>query len=233
MAICLPFLKGNTEERPTAKIENASFLVTGEVSDEEQDDTTMYESRVTRESNRLRTDIKHQRDFYCVGSNVWSLVSEKFGYDVELGFKVVEERQQGVLGIDLITQKVPIPVTGWFDYHPVARIPTDVVSDEDDDLVSVKSCDCLQRSDSICSNISLWACSFPVLLDCRDIQYHNRRMTQCPLLHRLPSSSYRRLSPLAMSSRSAQWTSNNQYEIRRSNASATEVVWEILEILAS
>lgn len=141
MAICLPFLTGQSEERPTAKIENASLLVTGEVSDEEQDDTNMYESRGRPESSRLRTDIKHQRDFHCIGSNVWGLVSEKFGFDVELAFKVAEGRQQGILAIDLITQKVDIPVTGWFDYRPIARIPTDVVSDEEDDLVGLDSPD--------------------------------------------------------------------------------------------
>jgi hypothetical protein len=138
MAVCLPFLTGQTDQRPAAKIENASLLVTGEVSDEEQDDANMNGSRGNHESIRLRTDVKHQRDFHCVGANVWALVSEKFGFDVVLAFKVVDGRQQGTLAIDLITQKVAIPVTGWFDYRPVSTIPTDVVSDEDDDLVSDK-----------------------------------------------------------------------------------------------
>ena len=106
------------------------------MSDEEQDDTTMYKTRRKNKATVIRSDILHQRDFYCVGSNVWSLVSEKFGFDIELGCKVVS-REQGILAINLGSQKVLIPATGRFDYQPVVRIPTDVVPDEeDDDLVS-------------------------------------------------------------------------------------------------
>ena len=135
MTTCLSFLLGQTDQRPALKIENASLLLTGEVSDEEQEETHFYESRGRDKAITLRRDLEHERDYYCVGSNVWNLVSEKFGFDEELGYKVVSQ-QPGVLAVNLGTEKIPIPATGRFDYQPVARKPTDVVSDEeDDDLV--------------------------------------------------------------------------------------------------
>lgn len=135
METCLPFLTGQTDQRPTVKIENASLLLsTGEVSDEEAEETKFYGSRGRQESRELRRDIQHKSDFYCVGSHVWNLVSEKFGFDVELGYKVLMQ-DLNELNIDLGTQKVPIPAGGRFEYHPIPKKHTDVVSDEDDDLV--------------------------------------------------------------------------------------------------
>jgi hypothetical protein len=57
---------------------------------------------------------------------------------VELGYKVLSQPQGGLV-VDLETQKVAVPASGRFDYQPVAKKPTDVVSDEDDDLVSHRS----------------------------------------------------------------------------------------------
>jgi hypothetical protein len=87
----LIILDGSIDQRLTVKIENYALLLSGEVSDEEQDDTTMYKTRRKNKATVIRSDILHQRDFYCVGSNVWSLVSEKFGSEIELGCKVVSQ----------------------------------------------------------------------------------------------------------------------------------------------
>lgn len=144
MNACLSFLMGQTSQRPILKIENASLLSSGQVSDEEAEEETFYESRgrnaqkSTQKSITLRRDLVHRSDFFCVGSNVWNLVSEKFGFDEELAYKVVS-KGQGLLAVNfgIGTPEVPIPATGHFDYRSVAAQPTDVVSDEeDDDLVS-------------------------------------------------------------------------------------------------
>jgi hypothetical protein len=139
MEACLPFLLGQTDQRPTLKIDNASTLLLntgGAVSDEEAEESKFYEQRgkTVGVSPTLRRDIVHEIDFYCVGAHVWNLISEKFGFDVELSYKVLSQPHGGLV-VNLETQKVDVPASGRFDYQPVAKKPTDVVSDEDDDLV--------------------------------------------------------------------------------------------------
>lgn len=134
MAACLPFLRGQCEERPNQKIVNAVLMVTGVSDDEEKGEQKLPVSEKVQRVWNLRSDIEHEQDFFLVGSNVWTLISEKFGYDEKLGYKVVPQPDH-TLAVDLGSQKIGIPVTGRFSFD---LKQTDVVSDDDDfnDLVS-------------------------------------------------------------------------------------------------
>ena len=224
MTACLPFLMGRIDQRPTIKIANYSLVLSGEVSDEEQDNANLYTSRVKNKVTMIRSDIQHQRDFYCVGSNVWGLVSEKFGFDIELGFKVVSH-EQGILAINLGSQKVLIPATGRFDYQPVARIPTDVVPDEeDDDLVSFDGTLVLLVR-SIHQPVSR-TYSFPALQDCHGTPCHNHRMTLHSLRTQRQSFFCHRRNPQWMNRKAVIWKLSQRQETQLSSASATEADWE-------
>ena len=204
---------GRTDQRPTLKIENCSLLLSGEVSDEEQDEANLYKLRGKNEVIVMRSDIQHQRDFYCVGSNVWGLISEKFGFDIELGYNVVSQ-EQGILSINLGSQKVRIPATGRFDYQPVTRIPTDVVPDEeDDDLVSFDGHSVLLRRSKrqpVC-----FPYSFPAFRDSHDTQRHSHRMIQHSLRTRRRSFSCHQRNPLRMNRKAVIWKLNKRLETQR------------------
>ena len=141
MEACLPFLKGKTERKPTEKIRNAVFFVTTEVSDDEETDESKIINlrNVSPTKTVLRRDIVHAEDFFLVGSNAWTVVSNKFGFDIEVRLNAVQHasthREDSNLAVDLGHQKVIIPASGRFNYI-VAK--TDVVSDDEElnDLVS-------------------------------------------------------------------------------------------------
>lgn len=146
MTSCLPFLLGQTDQRPTLRIGTSILLATeGTVSEDEEEEETkpsvqLHErshqrhQRLPSHQQSLRHDLHLRRDFHCVGANVWNLISEKFGYEIELGFSVVTVENSG-LAIDIseTQQQILIPPTGRFDYEALS--PTDIVSDDEDDLV--------------------------------------------------------------------------------------------------
>jgi len=145
MSTCLPFLLGQTDQRPTLRIGTSILLATeGTVSEEEEEEDTkssfqlhdrshQRHQRLRSHQQSLRQDLHLRRDFHCVGMNVWNLISEKFGYEIEFGFSVVAI-ENGGLAIDIreTQQQIPIPPTGRFDYEALST--TDIVSDDEDDL---------------------------------------------------------------------------------------------------
>lgn len=141
MEACLPFLKGKTEIKPTEQICNSLLFVTTEVSDDEEKDVSNFHDlrNVPLKKPVLRRDIVHAQDFFLLGLHAWTVVSSKFGFDIEVRLKAVPHtsthHENSNLAVDLGHQKVNIPATGRFDYI-VAK--TDVVSDDEDlnDLVS-------------------------------------------------------------------------------------------------
>eukprot|EP00546_Thalassionema_frauenfeldii_P013290 CAMPEP_0178928376 /NCGR_PEP_ID=MMETSP0786-20121207/19862_1 /TAXON_ID=186022 /ORGANISM="Thalassionema frauenfeldii, Strain CCMP 1798" /LENGTH=1163 /DNA_ID=CAMNT_0020604219 /DNA_START=39 /DNA_END=3530 /DNA_ORIENTATION=- len=144
MSSCLPFLLGQNDQRPTLRIGTSTLLSTeGTVSDEEEEHSKTDFKPRDRSNQRhhqlgsyqqsLRRDLHLGRDFHCVGINVWNLISEKFGYEIELGFPVVALENGGIaIDIPETQQQIPIPPTGRFDYEALS--PTDIVSDDEDDL---------------------------------------------------------------------------------------------------
>jgi hypothetical protein len=129
MVACLPFLSGRTDEKPTEKILNAPLFVTSETSGEEGKTEAI-----------LRQDIVHAKDFFLVGCNAWTLLSSKFGFDIEQRLKVTTHvptcTEDSTLAVNLGHQKIAIPATGRFDYLIISN---DAVS-EDGDIDDLVSC---------------------------------------------------------------------------------------------
>lgn len=133
MEACLPFLKGNTDQKPAQKIQNASLFISTEVSDdEEKAESDFYVQRKIAQKLALRRDIVFAQDFFLVGSNVWTLLSNKFGFDIEGRYQVVPHVSDlgtdSNLAVQLGHQMVNVPATGRFDF---VVLPTDVVSDDE------------------------------------------------------------------------------------------------------
>jgi hypothetical protein len=139
MEACLPFLTGRTEQKPTEKILNAPLFVTSETSDEGGKTEATFDALRKADQKLLRRDIVHAQDFFLVGCNAWTLLSSKFGFDIELRLKVTTHvstrTDDSNLAVNLGHQKIVIPATGRFDYVVMS---TDAVSEDEDfhDLVS-------------------------------------------------------------------------------------------------
>jgi ubiquitin carboxyl-terminal hydrolase 4/11 len=144
MLSTLPFLRGEAEQRPSQRIENTVLVLNGHISDEEHEEVS-YTQKSRHKSIDLRRDIEHQRDFYCIGSHVWNLITENFDVDIELKFPVILHGHC-TLAVDLGVQRVIIPHSGRFEYNHV--VASDVVSDEEDDLVGIELSLCLNRNTS-------------------------------------------------------------------------------------
>ena len=105
---------------------------------------------MSRQQWTMRKGLSHKRDFFFLGSNAWTLVKEKFGFDgYELGRECVfTENSQNVVAIKLHPGEVEdnksdlicIPLSGRFAYEKtIAKSGTDtgassdIVSEEDEE----------------------------------------------------------------------------------------------------
>jgi hypothetical protein len=74
--------------------------------------------------NKLRSGLKHGKDFVLLGDNAWLLLGRKFGYDVAHSFPVVfHASDDSRLAVQVVhaskdeeTQFIPIPSSGRFPY---------------------------------------------------------------------------------------------------------------------
>jgi hypothetical protein len=172
MNSCLPFLLGKTDQRPETKIANAPLLESEHPVSSSDDEEEMNERkrRLRRQSWQhrqrqhvdadkkksisLRSGLIHEKDFYLIGANTWTLLSSKFGYDVSLPRPCRLAATESKLAVAVETRMTPVPVppSGRFSYS------------ESPHVVAPQSDDVSENDDMVCKHMQLTLCIYNCVL---------------------------------------------------------------------